>query len=235
MGYNVRVNQLIYFPSKHNDDLHLLASELMLYRKDECKFVQKISKQAALIGLGRFALNVGKSVIMANNEILETNQELCLAIEKNEIESIDVLKNYVVSHKKQKISNYENAKISSKLNCSSLLFGSVSNYVRLELFRIYKYIEDNFKNTYILRLDTDSLMIAFEDVSESLKFKEYMKMSKFKYKIEIENIKLLVNNSRKSYYYRTDEKQFLKVTGLSISVYHRNNVLHCDKLKFKPN
>ena len=234
MGYNVRVNQLIYFPSKHNEDLHLLASELMLYRKDECKFVRKISKQAALIGLGRFALNVGKSVSLSNNEILETNQELCLAIEKNEIESIDVLKNYVVSHKKQKISNYENAKISSKLNCSSLLFGSVSNYVRLELFRIYRYIQDNFKNTYILRLDTDSLMIAFEDISESLKFNEYMKTSKFKYKIEVENIKLLINNGRKSYYYRTDEKQFLKVTGLSISVYERNNVLHCDKFKFKP-
>ena len=62
---------------------------------------------------------------MSNNEILETNQELCLAIEKNEIESIDVLKNYVVSHKKQKISNYENAKISSKLNCSSLLCGLI--------------------------------------------------------------------------------------------------------------
>ena len=234
MGYNVRVNQLIYFPSKHNDDLHLLASELMLYRKDQCKFVRKISKQAALIGLGRFALNVDKSVIMGNNEIVETNQELCLAIEKNEIESIDVLKNYVVTHKKQKITNYENAKISSKLNCSSLLFGSVSNYVRLELFKIYRYIKDNFKNTYILRLDTDSLMIAFEDISESLMFNEYIKMSKFKYKIEIENIKLLINNGRKSYYYRTDEKQFLKVTGLSISVYDRNNVLNCDKFKFKP-
>ena len=234
MGYNVRVNQIIYFPSKHNDHLHLLASELMLYRKDKCKFVRQISKQAALIGLGRFALNVGKSVVMGNNEILETNQELCLAIEKNEIESIDVLKNYVVSHKKQKISNYENAKISSRLNCSSLLFGSVSNYVRIELFRIYRYIEDNFKNTYILRLDTDSLMIAFEDISESLMFKEYMKMSKFRYKIEIENIKLLINNSRKSYYYRTDEKQFLKVTGLSISLYDRNNVLDdVEKLKQK--
>ena len=61
-----------------------------------------------------------------------------------------------------------------------------------------------------------------------------MKMSKFNYKIEIEDIKLLINNGRKSYYYRTDEKQFLKVTGLSISVYDRNNVLQCDKFKFKP-
>ena len=137
--------------------------------------------------------------------------------------------------KKQKITNYENAKISSKLNCSSLLFGTVSNYVRLELFKIYKYLEDNYKNTYILRLDTDSLIIAFEDMEEYVKFNEYLKMSKFNYKIEIENIKLLKNNGRKSYYYRTDDKHFLKVTGLSISVYDRNNILDCSKFKFKPN
>ena len=234
IGYHVRVNQLIYFKAKHNYELDLLARELMFYRKDKCKFVRKISKQAALIGLGRFALNVNKN-LMTKSELLETNQELCLAIEKNEIDSIDVLKNYIVCHKKQKITNYENAKISSKLNCSSLLFGTVSNYVRLELFKIYKYLEDNYKNTYILRLDTDSLIIAFEDMEESVKFNEYLKMSKFNYKIEIENIKLLKNNGRKSYYYRTDDKHFLKVTGLSISVYDRNNILDCSKFKFKPN
>ena len=51
----------IYFKSIHNEELHYLAEQLITFRKNKCKFISKMAKQSALIGLGRFALNIGKT------------------------------------------------------------------------------------------------------------------------------------------------------------------------------
>ena len=182
-----------------------------------------MSKQAALIGLGRFALNIGKQ-LSCEIDVIENNHQLCLSIEKNITDSVDFFNNYAIVYKKQNLNNYENAKISTKLNCSSLLFGSVSNYVRREMFEAYRFIEDEFINVHILRIDTDSLMIQFDNYEDFDAFKNFEKKSKFKYKVEMDSIEFLHNNSINSYYYKNNEKTVLKVTGLRLSVSDKNNI-----------
>ena len=227
IGYDIDVTQLIYFKSIHNEELHYLAEQLITFRKNKCKFISKMAKQSALIGLGRFALNIGKNVFN-DVEILENNQELCLGIEKNEIDNIDIISNYVLCQKKKKIKNFENAKISTSLNCSSLLFGSVSNYVRREMFNAYRHIE-NCDNANVIRIDTDSIMIEFNEPEKFDAFEIFKENSNFNYKVEMDNIKLIHNTSIKSYYYENQFKNFLKVTGLRLSVFDRNNLTSFSK------
>jgi hypothetical protein len=221
LGYNIKVTQLIYFDSIHNEQLHYLAEELMSFRKSDCKFTRKMSKQAALIGLGRFALNIGKHGIN-HLDVIDNNQHLCLTIENNDIENLDFCENYVICHVKNKINNYENAKLSSRLNCSSMMFGTVSNYVRREIFELYRFIEKQNSNIEILRIDTDSVIIKCPKIKDFECFEEYKKISQFKYKVEMDNIKLLINYGTKSHYYENDKMKVLTVTGLRLSTYDRH-------------
>ena len=221
LGYIIKVTHLIYFDSKHNDDLHYLAEELMSYRTHRCMLTRKISKQAALVALGRFALNIGKHGINELTQI-HNNQQLCLTIENNEIENLDFLDNYVLCHVKKKISNYENAIQSSRMNCCSLLFGTVSNSVRREMYQVYRFINNYRPSIELLRIDTDSVMIKFDHTKDFNFFKYYEKESNFIYKKEMDNIKLLVNYGRKSYYYENDIQNVLTVTGLRLSTFDRH-------------
>lgn len=155
LGYSIKVTHLIYFDSKHNDELHYLAKELMSYRTDICPLTRKISKQAALIGLGRFALNIGKHGINELSQIHD-NQQLCLKIENNKIDSLDFLNKFALCQVKKKIINCENAIQSSRMNCCSLLFGTVSNSVRREMYNIYRFVNNYRPSIELLRIDTDS-------------------------------------------------------------------------------
>lgn len=226
LGYTIRVTQLIYFKSIHNKELHCLADFLMSYRKSDCNLTKKIAKKAALIGLGRFALNIGKNGLK-NLKVIDNNQELCLSLEKGDIENIDFFQNHAICHTKNKISNYENAKLSTKLNCSSLLFGTVSNYVRREIFDAYQFIKDNNSHIDILRIDTDSLMIEFNNNQNHKLFQLFSNKSPFNYKIEMDNISLLYNYGKQSHFYKSDNEHILKVTGLRLSVFDRH-YLKCE-------
>ena len=101
IGYIIKVTRWIYFESKHYVELHYLAEELMSYRTNKCLLTRKISKQAALFAIGRFALNIIKHGITDLTQI-HNNQELCLKIENNETENLDILDNYVLCHVKKK-------------------------------------------------------------------------------------------------------------------------------------
>ena len=122
----------------------------------------------------------------------------------------------------EKISNYENAIQSSRMNCCSLLFGTVSNSVRREMYQVYRFINNYRPSIELLRIDTDSVMIKFDHTKDFNFFNYYEKESKFIYKKEMDNIKLLVNYGRKSYYYENDIQNVLTVTGLRLSTFDRH-------------
>ena len=113
----------------------------------------------------------------------------------------------------EKLSNYENAIQSSTLICCSLLF------VRHEMYQVYRFINNYNSSIEVLRIDTDSVRIKFEHIKDFTSFEDYEKKSQFKYKIEMDDIKLLVNYGRKSYYHKNDIHNVLTVTGLRLSTY----------------
>ena len=224
IGYIINVNQIIYFESKHNNELDYLATQLLKERKNKCDFIKMLSKSAALIGIGRFAFNVDKNIKHQIN-ILNNNQELSLSIETKLIENIELFQNYIISFEKNKINNYENAQISTRLNCSSGIFGLVSSFVRREIYDLYLWIEKYNDNFYkILRIDTDSLIIKCDKEDDFKYFENYISKSNFKYKKEMSNIKTLINYGRQSHYYSNIEKNILKVTGLRLSSYERKHI-----------
>ena len=149
----------------------------------------------------------------------DNNQELCLSLETGKIENIDLFLNHAIWHRRKIISNYETAKLSSKLNCSSLLFETVSNYVRREIFYADRFIKDNNSNIDILRIDTDSLMIEFKKNQAHQYFQRFSDKSKFNYKVEVDIIKILYNYCKQYHFYQSDNTHVLKVTGLRLSVY----------------
>ena len=224
LGYKIKVCQLIYFKSEHNQEMHFLAEQLLEARNDKCKFINKIGKLAALIGLGRFALNISKNT-PSDVSLIKSNQELCLLIENNKIQNIDFCNNYVISFNKRKLTNYENAQISSRLNCCSAVFGMVSSAIRKEMFQFYlwtKSLKDN--HIEMLRIDTDSVIIQCTKKEYFELIENYISSSKFKYKIEMSNITTLLSYGRKSHFYINSTKKVLKVCGLSLSSYQRNNL-----------
>ena len=219
----INVVQIIYFKSQHNKNLSLLAHTLIEYRQN-AEYLEKLfSKQIALIGMGRFAFNVSKH-FNKKTKIIDNYPELTFNLEGNKLHNIDFYDNFVIARQKYKMSNYENKLFSSRLNCSSLMFGCVNNKIRRELYDIYlrsKYIH-NFK---ILRFDTDSFILAYpkhltkNDIQEN-----FIKKSKFNYKLEYENIEELVNLKKRSHYFVCQEKTIIKIPGLSINVQQRNNI-----------
>ena len=78
--------------------------------------------------------------------------------------------------------NYENAIQSTRLNCCSLLFGTVSNYVRREMYQVYRFINHYKPRIELLRIDTDSTMIKFDHKEDFDIFNKYEKKSQFVYK-----------------------------------------------------
>ena len=210
IGYFIKVYQIIYFESKHNNELDYLARELLNERKNKCDFIKMLSKSAALIGIGRFAFNVDKNVKEKIN-ILNNNQELSLSIETKLIENIELFENYVISFEKTKINNYENAQISTRLNCSSGIFGLVSSFVRKEIYDLYLWIEKyNFNIYKILRIDTDSVIIKCEKEENFEDLEIYLKKSNFQYKKEMSNIKTLFNYGKNRIIILIVRKIFLK-------------------------
>ena len=108
------------------------------------------------------------------------------------------------------------------MNCCSLLFGTVSNSVRREMYQVYRFINNYRPSIELLRIDTDSVMIKFDHTKDFNFFKYYEKESNFIYKKEMDNIKLVVNYGRKSYYYENDIQNVLTVTGLRLSTVDRH-------------
>ena len=223
IGYTVNVVQIIYFRSFHNNYLHYLADLLLELRKNKCDLTKTLAKKAALVGIGRFALNVNK--IKNDVAVIDNVQELLLGIENEEIQNIECFKNTVVGFKQQKITNYMNAQMSTRLNCSSFLFGSISNIIRKEMYEFYMYIVNlNNPDIEMLRIDTDSVIIKCRTRENIQLINKFMLISKFIYKIESDNITCLINFGRQSHYFVNDNKKVLKVCGLRISTGERYNL-----------
>ena len=223
IGYSIKVVQIIYFKSEHNKKLGFLANAILQERKNECKFIQKIAKITALIGLGRFALNISK-IPPSHANIMTSNQEISLQMELKGIDNISFFNKYAIAFSNPKISNFENLKRSTRLNCSSLIFGMVSSFIRKEMYEFYTWTENsNIKNIKVLRIDTDSIIIKCQHKEDFKLIEKYISESTFSYKLELAEINILLNFSRKSHFYCNMLTNTLKVCGLRISLYERYN------------
>ena len=128
LGY-LRIVQIIYFDSNHNEDLSYLANLLIRYRKSKTGLEKLFAKQIALSAIGRFAFNVEKHC-STKNIVINNYHELSFKLESNKIRNIDFYENVIISRQYEKLSTYTNSVLSSRLNCSSLLFGQVNNTIR---------------------------------------------------------------------------------------------------------
>ena len=222
LGYEIKVTQIIYFKSKHNKQLAYLANILLEERRNDCNFIKKIAKTTALIALGRFALNISK-ISPSNVNIMSSNQELSIQMEIQKVDNIAFFNKYALTFSNPKISNFENLKRSTRLNCSSLMFGLVSSFIRKEMFEFYIWTESsNMNNIKIIRMDTDSFIVKCKNRSDFDHIDKYIYKSKFEYKLELSEIMLVLNFSRKSHFYSNISNNMLKVCGLRISCYDRN-------------
>ena len=181
------------------------------------------SKQIALSAIGRFAFNVEKHC-STKNIVINNYHELSFKLESNKIRNIDFYENVIISRQYEKLSTYTNSVLSARLNCSSLLFGQVNNTIRRELFDIYLMTKTNpsFK---VLRFDTDAVIISYpNNLTQVNIHQELFDRSQFNYKLEFEDIQELTNLKQKSHFFVCKNKTIMKIPGLSLNVYTRNNI-----------
>ena len=217
----IKVVHILYFKSKHNKNLSYLADLLISNRKTKTNIHNIYCKNIALIGLGRFAFNVSKN-FNQKNMIIESYDELSINLEKGMLQNIDFYEKCILARKKYKLTNYDNYKISARLNCCSLLFGVVNNRIRRECYDIYLKVK-KIENFNILRLHTDSFIISFPLNKEYLIQEKLFDKSKFQYKLEYENIEFVKNLKKRSHFFKCQGKIILKIPGLSLNVIDRNN------------
>ena len=221
LGYKITIVYLIHFQSSHNQGLHDIAKSLIDLRKHDLSIVRTIAKISALQGIGRFALNVGKKC-NTEVELISNTDELTINIEKNLVKNIEFWGNSLIVYKEKQLSNNENKVLSSRLNCSSLVFGSLSNAVRVEIYKFYLYLKKYEKEgVSLIRIDTDSLRVSFKKKHRFEIVQNFINKSFFKFKIEIDEIEEIVSLSKKSHYIKTRNLKILEVTGLSISLKDR--------------
>ena len=149
---------------------------------------------------------------------------MAFKLENNKIKNIDFYDNVIIAREYEKLSTYKNSVISARLNCSSLLFGQVNNAIRRELFDIYLMTKTNpsFK---VLRFDTDALIISYpNNLTQVNIHQELFDRSQFNYKLEFEDIQELTNLKQKSHFFVCNNKTIMKIPGLSLNVYTRNNI-----------
>ena len=224
IGYTIKCCQIIYFKSSHNYDLHYLAELLLDGRKNENDFIRNISKTFALIGIGRFALSVNKNVYK-HVDTIKSNQEFCLQVEKGIVSNVDFYKDFALSFQKKRISNYENSVLSTRLNCSNIVFGMVASKIRREIYDFYKYIRTATNGKLdLLRIDTDSIIIECKNSADRELIKNYIEKSAFKYKTEMDKIHTVISFGRQSHFFENEDKRVLKVCGLRMSSFKRSNL-----------
>ena len=222
LGY-LRIVQIIYFDSNHNEDLSYLANLLIRYRKSKTGLEKLFAKQIALSAIGRFAFNVEKHC-STKNILINNYHELAFKLENNKIKNIDFYDNVIIAREYEKLSTYKNSVISARLNCSSLLFGQVNNTIRRELFDIYLMTKTNpsFK---VLRFDTDAVIISYpNNLTQVNIHQELFDRSQFNYKLEFEDIQELTNLKQKSHFFVCQNKTIIKIPGLSLNVDTRNKI-----------
>ena len=83
----------------------------------------------------------------------------------------------------------------------------------------------NIYGIKLLRFDTDSFLIKCEKNEDFQIIEDYLSRSKFKYKVECSDIRLLFNFSRKSHFYSNLATSVLKICGLRMSVYDRKYLI----------
>ena len=220
---SLRIVQIIYFDSKHNTDLSYLANLLINYRKSKTGLEKLFAKQIALAAIGRFAFNVEKHC-STKNMLINNYHELTFKLENNKIKNIDFYDKVIIAQEYEKLTTYKNNVISARLNCSSLLFGQVNNAIRRELFDVYLLTKKN-TSFEVLRFDTDALIISYPNNMTQLNlYQEIFDKSKFNYKLEFEDIQQLTNLKKKSHFFVCKNKTIMKIPGLSLSVFIRNNI-----------
>ena len=122
--------QIIYFESKHNEELSYLSNLLIRFRKTKNGLEKLFAKQIALSANGHFAFNVDKHC-NTKNVVINNYPELAFNLESNKMQNIDFYENVIIARKYDKLSTYHNSVLSTRLNCSSLLFGQVNNKKRI--------------------------------------------------------------------------------------------------------
>ena len=124
------------------------------------------------------------------------------------------------------MSTYQNSLISTRLNCSSLLFGQVNNKIRRELYELY--LKSKSKKDYnILRFDTDALIFSFSShLTDNDIYNEMFNESNFNYKLEYKDIDQLTNLKSKSHFFICKNKTIVKIPVLSLSVDKRNDIYY---------
>ena len=220
---SLRIVHIIYFDSKHNKDLSYLANLLINYRKSKTGLEKLFTKQIALSAIGRFAFNVEKHC-STKNMLIHNYYELTFKLENKKIKNIDFYDKVIIAQENEKLSTLKNNVISARLNCSSMLFGQVNNAIRRELFDVYLLTKTN-QYFEVLRFDTDALILSYPNNMNKLNlYQEIFDRSKFKYKIEYEDIQQLTNIKQKSHFFVCNDKTILKIPGLTLSVFSRNNI-----------
>ena len=219
MGYKITCVHIIEFKAMHHKGLHDIAACLLQLRKVDSDIVRTISKLCALIGIGRYALNIDKNS-NCETKVIDNCDELFIGIEQKDIKNIEFYGNCAVAFKEKIMTNSENSKLSSRLNCCSLLFGSLSNAVRREIYKFYLYLK-NIDGINIIRIDTDSIIISYLKTEHIDFIKDFINQSFFDYKVEIENINRVISFSKQAHYIKTERSKFLKVTGLRLSIQDR--------------
>ena len=221
----IRIVEIIYFDSKYNNDLSYLANLLIKFRKTKKGLERIFSKQIALSAIGHFAFNVEKHC-NNTNVLIDNYHELTFNLESKKNQNMDFYKNVLIARKHDKLSTYQNSLISTRLNCSSLLFGQVNNKIRRELYTMY--LKSKSKSHYnILRFDTDALILSFSShLTDNDIYNKMFNESNFNYKLEYKDIDQLINLKSKSHFFICKNKTIFKIPGLSLSVDKRNDIYY---------
>ena len=214
LNYIIKVTQIVTFEAEHSFELEKLAMILLKLRNSDSKLIQTMSKVAALNAVGRFSLNIDN--ILSNEAVIIDNMnQLQIKLESKSLNSLDIINKYAISCYKNKKNNYKNIQVSSRNNCSSIVFALVNNRMRNEMYEIYLKTMKN-QNLFLLRFDVDSFLLAYNKKGSQL-LESIFSISKFQYKTEMKNIKKMISFSKKNHYIESDEKKILKIPGLSLS------------------
>ena len=224
IGYEIlNCFEIIYFDSSFNSQLAKLSTRLQQLRTNSNPLIKYFSKKLALTGIGKFGLNCNK-MLARDSKLLSSFTELCFELQNAKQTNIEFIGPNCMVTKNKKSTYFENAKLSASQNCSSHIFGLVSAIVRQEIYLFYLFCLRT-ENLNVLRIDTDSLTIMFENCLAKQKIFEFISESEFDYQIQGQNIQQMLNLSRASrFIVRGDGHCTLKTPGFSISLEDRKQL-----------
>ena len=220
LKYEIFCSEIYLFKTANTKSLQILANNLISLREND-SFTKFLTKQIYTTGLGKMAFNSSKMKQKYTIFKIHDNGELNFFCKsKKKILIQDFGSNlFVLSQQNTKPLNYaEHSRIAYQNRSMSYLFGAINNRVRREMLNVILYAFNS--KIPIARTVADSIILNIPKSQYDL-FMKFLKGRLFNFKLEINNIKSVINRRSDYIMILHDGSVICKLLGFQLTLYER--------------